>query len=89
MLRRLLVGLIACAGIAAGGWALLQRANRSPAGEPDAVQWPFDTEELRSLMGGVVAEQRDRINAIEDEAGRDRARSFLAYYERRRQAVAS
>jgi hypothetical protein len=84
-----LVGLIAIAGIAAGGWALFQRTNRTPAGEPDAVQWPFDPGELRSLMSNVVAEQRDRINAIEDEAGRDRARSFLAYYERRRQAVAS
>jgi hypothetical protein len=89
MLRRLLAGLFAVAGLVAGGWALLQLKRETPTAELGAVQWPFDTGELRSLMSRVVAEQRDRINAIDDEAGRDRARSFLAYYERRRQAVAS
>lgn len=89
MLRRMWIGLIALIALAAGGWALIQRRNSGRPGEHDAVQWPFDADELRSLMSRVVEEQRERINTIEDAVGRSRAQSFLEYYERRRQAAAS
>jgi hypothetical protein len=89
MIRRMVVGMLALAALAAGGLALFRRRGRGQAGEHDAVQWPFETDELRSLMSRVVAEQRDRINTIEDAAGRGRAQAFLEYYERRRQAAAS
>lgn len=89
MIRRVIVGLIALAGLAAGAWALAQRRGVGRLGEQTAIQWPFETNDLRSLMSRVVAEQRERISTIEDAAGRARAQSFLEYYERRRQAAAS
>jgi hypothetical protein len=85
----MMISLIAVCALAAGGWAWFQRRRGGQLGEHDAVQWPFDRAELRSLMTRVVAEQRERVNAIEDTAGRNRAQAFLEYYERRRQAVAS
>ena len=88
-MRRMLIGMLALLGLAGGGWAWLQRRNSGRLGEHDAVQWPFDGAELRSLMAGVVAEQRERVSAIEDIAGRNRAQAFLEYYERRRQEIAS
>lgn len=89
MIRRMIVGMIALAGLVAGAWAFLQRRGSGRLGEHDAIQWPFDAGELRSLMSKVVAEQRDRVNSIEDAGGRGRAQAFLDYYERRRQAAAT
>lgn len=89
MIRRIVVGLLAIAGLGAAGWALVQHRGSGRLGAQDAVQWPFETHELRTLMARVVAEQRERIGAIDDMAGRARAQSFLEYYERRRQAAAS
>lgn len=88
-MRRVLIVLLAISALASGGWALRQRRNSSGLGEHDAVQWPFDPAELRSLMSNVVSEQRARTASIEDKAGRDRAQAFLDYYERRRQMAAS
>jgi|GEM_PF-3943897 len=73
----------------AGSVLFAKRRKNSTIGEPEAVQWPFESAELRSLMRNVVAEQRARIATIEDQAGRNRAQAFLDYYERRRQAAAS
>ena len=89
MSRRMMVGILAVAALVAGGVAVFQRRRSGRMGADGAVQWPFDRAELRSLMDRVVAEQRERINSIEDVAGRGRAQAFLEYYERRRQAVAS
>ncbi len=89
MIRRSIAGLIAVAGLGAAGWALVQRRSSGRLGAQHAVQWPFENDELRSLMGRVIAGQRERITAIEDTAGRARAQSFLEYYERRRQVAAS
>ncbi|MDQ3547840.1 MAG: hypothetical protein M3439_03385 [Chloroflexota bacterium] len=89
MIRRTIVSLVAIAGLVAAVWAFVQRRGSGRPGEHDAVQWPFEKDELRSLMNRVVIEQRERINAIEDASGRARAHSFLDYYERRRQATAS
>ena len=89
MIRQLMIGVLAVAGLAAGGWTWLQRRDRRQRGAHDPVQWPFDIDELRALMTRVVSEQQDRVSAIEDQAGRDRAQAFLEYYERRRQAIAS
>jgi hypothetical protein len=87
--RMMFFGILAVAALLAGGLAALQRRRNGRLGADSAVQWPFDRAELRSLMDRVVAEQRERINSIEDVAGRGRAQAFLEYYERRRQAVAS
>lgn len=89
MFRRMLMGIVAIAGIFAGAKALLNRRGARGDAESAAVQWPFDSGELRTLMDRVIDEQRDRISSIEDAAGRARARSFLEYYERRRQAAVS
>lgn len=89
MFRRMMLGVLAVAALVAGGLAVLQRRRSGRLGAQKAVQWPFDRAELRSLMDRVVAEQRERINSIEDVAGKGRAQAFLEYYERRRQAVAS
>jgi hypothetical protein len=88
MYRTMMLGGLALIALVAGGLAVSQRrAGRS--GQNEAVQWPFDRAELRSLMDKVVAEQRERVSSIDDVAGRNRAQAFLEYYERRRQAVAS
>ena len=89
MVRRMMPGILTIAVLIAGGLAVLDRRRSGRMGADDAVQWPFDRAELRALMDRVVAEQLERINAIEDVAGRGRAQAFLDYYERRRQAVAS
>ncbi len=88
-MRRMMLGLVALAVLVGGGWTWLQRRSAKQLGEHDAVQWPFDTAELRSLMDRVITEQRERVSSTEDIAGRNRAQAFLEYYERRRQAVAS
>lgn len=89
MFRRFIVALVVVAGLAVAGLWFSQRGKSGQSGEHDAVQWPFEKSELQSLMGRVIAEQRDRIASIDDAAGRDRATRFLEYYERRRQAAAS
>ena len=89
MFRGLMFGVLAGAALIAGCLAVLQRRRSGRLGADGAVQWPFDGAELRSLMDRVVAEQRERINSIDDVAGKRRAQAFLEYYERRRQAVAS
>lgn len=89
MIRRTIVSLVAIAGLVAAAWTFVQRRGSGRPGEQDAVQWPFEKDELRSFMSRVVTEQRECINSIEDGAGRARAQSFLDYYERRRQAAAS
>jgi hypothetical protein len=89
MIRRRMFGFLAVAALLAGGLAAAQRHRNGRQREGSAVQWPFDRAELRLLMDRVVAEQRERINSIEDVAGKGRAQAFLEYYERRRQAVAS
>jgi hypothetical protein len=81
--------LAAVSAVIAGGWLFAQRRRDATLNEYDAVQWPFDPAELRSLMSNVIAEQRERIASIDDSAGRDRAQAFLDYYERRRRAAAS
>ena len=87
MIRRIMLGTIAFAGIVGGVWFLSRRGSVGLQDEGDAVQWPFDKDELRTLMSSVVAGQHERINSIEDAAGRERATAFLEYYERRRQAA--
>jgi hypothetical protein len=84
-----MVGLVVLAGAIAAIWMSFQRLRARNAITDDAVQWPFDGGELRSLMSRVVAEQAERISSIQDADGRNRARAFLDYYERRRQSVAS
>jgi hypothetical protein len=86
-MRRVLIVVLVIAGLAGSGWAFLQRRGGGKPGEHDAVQWPFDPTELRTLMDDVVNEQRARIASIGDASGRDRAKAFLDYYERRRQAA--
>jgi regulator of sirC expression with transglutaminase-like and TPR domain len=88
-MRRFLMVLAAISAVIAGGWLFTQRRRGGTLSGHEAVQWPFDPTELRSLMANVVAEQRERIASIDDSAGRDRAQAFLDYYERRRQAAAS
>jgi hypothetical protein len=88
-LRRTMIGLVALLALVGGVWSWLQRRNGGKLNRHADVQWPFDKAELRSLMDRVIAEQRDRVSAIEDIAGRNRAQAFLDYYERRRQAAAS
>ena len=88
MIRRMMIGIVSLLALAAGV-TMLKRRGGSQFGEHDAVQWPFDQAELRALMDRVIAEQRDRVSAIDDMAGRDRAQAFLDYYERRRRAIAS
>jgi hypothetical protein len=88
-MRRVLMMLAAISGMIVCVRMFAQRRRGSVLSERDAVQWPFDPAELRSLMSNVVAEQRERIASIDDLAGRDRARAFLDYYERRRQAAVS
>jgi hypothetical protein len=89
MFRRMMLGGLAVAALVAGSREVFQRLRSGQMGAHETVQWPFDRAELRSLMDRVVAEQRERINSIEDVAGKNRAQAFLDYYERRRQAVAS
>jgi len=85
----MMIGLVVLLALVGGVWTWLQRRNGGKLHRLDDVQWPFDKAELRSLMDRVIAEQRDRVGAIEDIAGRNRAQAFLDYYERRRQAAAS
>ncbi len=59
----------------------------SEAQEPDAVQWPFDTEELGLLMDRVIESQDQIIDEAPDPTSRSRASAFRDYYERRRAAV--
>ncbi|MEX1158098.1 MAG: hypothetical protein WEC79_04130 [Thermomicrobiales bacterium] len=88
MFRRILVGMVAIGGLVAAGLALLSRRGARSVSASTAVQWPFDAGELSTLMSRVVSEQRARVNSIADPAARERARSFLEYYERRRRAAA-
>ena len=59
------------------------------AEEPQERQWPFDPTELRNLMDGVIDQQQSHISEMAPGPERDRAVSFLEYYQRRRAAALS
>lgn len=63
----------------------LSRASAEP--ELDAVQWPFDHDELGQLMDQVIDSQDRIIDEAPDPGSRSRARAFRDYYQRRRAAV--
>jgi hypothetical protein len=74
------------AGLAAMALGMNSR-KRDDAPTDEERQWPFDRQELRSLMSRVTAEQRSRVEQLEPGPMRDRATAFLRYYERRHAAV--
>lgn len=61
--------------------------SRHEQSEEQPRQWPFDRDELRSLMARVVEEQGERVNLMEPGDSRARAEAFLAYYARRASAA--
>ena len=93
MKRSYVIGLTVAGG-AAGAAILgrrriagvLGRGSEAPA-EPEAVQWPFEQNELRTLMGHIVDDQREIVAGLEDAEARARAQRFLEYYEGRRAAA--
>ena len=95
MKRGYLIGLAVAAGVtsvAILGRERIGSALRLGAGEAaelQAQQWPFDGGELRGLMDRVVADQRAIIAGAENPGQRERAATFLKYYEGRRAAAVS
>lgn len=88
MWRRMATGiLIGAAAAAIGGavWLVVGKLRRVEEGEQEK-QWPFDLDELRGLMDTVIEQQQEIIDGL-DGRSRDRARSFLDYYQRRRAAA--
>jgi hypothetical protein len=93
MKRKYLIGL----GLAAGAAGVVA-VNREQLGtavarvtgkpeDPPAKQWAFDQQELRTLMDGVVEDQRTIIANAETPEARERAEAFQRYYEGRRTAI--
>jgi hypothetical protein len=88
MSRRALYGLVAVVVAALGLAATFVMLKRGPAAQDDQpVQWPFERAELLDLTGRVLARQRELVAQAATPAARERAQSFLRYYERRRAAV--
>ncbi len=93
MRRGYVIGLLIAIG--ATGAAVLGRrriagALGRGAGSPAAdgqVQWPFDQNELRTLMERVIDHQREIVAGAENPDARGRAEKFLEYYEGRRAAA--
>jgi hypothetical protein len=89
MKRSYWIGLgivVGLAGIAALGRERLMALVSRFAGREDAPvekQWPFDSDELHSLMGRVVGDQRTIVANAESPAERERAAAFQRYYEGR------
>jgi hypothetical protein len=93
MKRKYLIGLGLVAG-AAGAAALGHGQIATIVGRvggtsevPQAKQWPFDSGELRTLMGRVAADQQAIIANAETPEERTRAEAFARYYEGRRAAA--
>jgi|GraSoiStandDraft_2_1057267.scaffolds.fasta_scaffold197955_2 hypothetical protein len=93
MKRKYLIGLGLAAG-AAGAVALNRQQIGTAvarvsgqAAAPPAKQWPFDGQELRTLMDRVVDDQRTLVANAETPDARARAEAFRRYYEGRRAAV--
>ena len=87
MRRQFIIAIVAAVLVVVG--FVVSRTLRSggDALEPDAVQWPFDRDELGQLMDGVIDSQDQIIAEAPDPASGSRARAFRDYYERRRAAV--
>jgi hypothetical protein len=93
MKRKYLIGLGLIAG-AVGALALSRQqigtAVARVTGQteaPPAKQWPFERQELRTLMDRVVADQETIVANAESPAARTRAEAFRRYYEGRRSVV--
>jgi hypothetical protein len=86
MWKWLLATIAALSILATAATWILKRRN-SAEDTPDLVQWPFERQELTTLMDRVISEQVGRIRDMEPGPMRDRAQSFLEYYEQRRAVV--
>ena len=87
MKRQFIIAIVAAVLVVVGFVASRTLRSGVEAQEPDAVQWPFDRDELGQLMDGVIDSQDQIIAEAPDPASRSRARAFRDYYERRRAAV--
>jgi hypothetical protein len=82
-----LVGATVAVVVATAGKWVLNVVRGGSGGDMEAVQWPFDSRELRGLMDQVVDDQRKRVEEMPAGADRDRATRFLSYYQERRATV--